>query len=168
MKRWILLILATAVVATGFFALYGPVQNLLFPTPPRVGLMRTPNSAYKYDLCTEAYAFARAASNNPYKTDYSFLDPFRKVEDTIVPRLMSYDAQTKTVSFDVDISVNHVANFHESISQVHELDGISVMLPDAQNHLQHSGIPQFIISSLGTGTIAVLDYTCPNQWVWKQ
>jgi len=42
------------------------------------------------------------------------------------------------------------------------------MLPDKQNQLQLSNVPQFIISSLnGGGLLAVLDFTCPDQWVWK-
>lgn len=144
-------------------------QRLLPPArTPHTGLFRTPNSAGKYQLCTEAYAYAHATPDNPFKTDYTFADPFRKGNDTIIPLLMDYDQQAQTVSFDVVVIVEHVATFHQSISHIHEQDGISVILPDAENRLQHSGIPQFIIGSFGTGKIAVLDYTCPEQWVWKQ
>jgi len=168
MKRWLLLALVVAAIgAVSFLVLWQPLLHWLSPAPPQAGLMRTPNSAYKYDLCTEAFAFAHATPDNPYKTDYSFTDPFRKAKDTIIPRLMDYDSRTATVNFTVEIIVNQVATFHESISQVHELDGISIILPDTKNHLQHSGVPQFIISSLGRGKLAVLEYTCPSQWVWK-
>ncbi len=167
MKRWLLSIIVIGIVLASGFVFWKPIQHVLFPTSPHSGLLRTPNSAYKYDLCTEAFAFAHADASNPYKTEYSFADPFRHSTDSITPRLMDYDASTGTVNFVVDVVVNQVATFHESISHVHELDGISVLLPDKDNHTQHSGIPQFIVSSLGTGSVAVLDFTCPNQWVWK-
>ncbi|GAC1421992.1 MAG: hypothetical protein PVS3B3_02930 [Ktedonobacteraceae bacterium] len=167
MKRWLLPVVVLGIVLASGFVFWQPIQHVLFPTSPHSGLLRTPNSAYKYDLCTEAYAFAHATPSNPYKTEYSFVDPFRHSNDSITPHLMDFDAPTGTVNFTVDVVVNRVATFHESISHVHELDGISVVLPDKENHSQHSGVPQFIVSSLGTGTIAVLDFTCPNQWVWK-
>jgi hypothetical protein len=130
-------------------------------------LARTPNSAYKYNLCTQAYAYAFAGPDNPFKTDYTFPDPFRHANDTIIPRLMGTDTRDDTVSFTVKIVVSQVAVYDETIAHVHELDGISILLPDAQDHLQRSGVPQFIVSSLNPGRLAVLDYTCPDQWVWK-
>ncbi len=130
-------------------------------------LARTPNSAYKYNLCTQAYAYAFASPDNPFKTDYTFPDPFRHANDTIIPRLMGTDTRDDTVSFNVKIVVNQVAVYNETIAHVHELDGISILLPDTQDHLQRSGVPQFIVSSLNPGRLAVLDYTCPDQWVWK-
>ncbi len=165
MKRWILLTLVVLVVAASLFVLR--LRLTASPSVPHAGLARTPNSAYKYDLCTQAYAYAFATPNNPYKTDYTFRDPFRKANDTIIPRLLGYDGRDHTVTFSVKIIINQVATFNELISHVSELDGISILLPDLQNHLQRSGVPQFIISSLGNGRIAVLDYTCPEQWVWK-
>ena len=167
MKRLLLSVMILGVVLASSFVFWKPIQGVLFPTSPHSGLLRTPNSAYKYDLCVEAYAFAHATSSNPYKTEYTFTDPFRHIDDSITPHLMDYDASTGTVNFTVDVVVNQIAVFHETIGHVHELDGISVVLPDKENHSQHSGVPQFIISSLGTGQIAVLDFTCPNQWVWK-
>ena len=167
MKRLLLSFVILGVVLASGFVFWKPIQHVLFPTSPHSGLLRTPNSAYKYDLCVEAYAFAHADSSNPYKTEYSFTDPFRHLNDSITPHLMDFDASSGTVNFTVDVVVDQVATFHESISHVHELDGISVLLPDKENHSQHSGVPQFIVSSLGTGQIAVLDFTCPNQWVWK-
>jgi hypothetical protein len=130
-------------------------------------LARTPNSAYKYNLCTQAYAYAFASPDNPFKTDYTFPDPFRHANDTIIPRLMGTDMRDDTVSFTVKIVVSQVAVYNETIGHVHELDGISILLPNAQDHLQRSGVPQFIVSSLNPGRLAVLDYTCPDQWVWK-
>jgi hypothetical protein len=168
MKRWMLFILVGIVsMSVALFALHQYLT--IFPaTPvPQSGIVRTPRSAFKYQLCTEAYAFAHATPDNPYKTDYSFRDPFRKGDDTITPRLLDYDPKTQSVNFSIDIIINNVATFHTIISPVHEQDGISVLIPDLQNHLQSSSVPQLIITSFGKGRIAVLDYTCPDQWVWK-
>lgn len=167
MKRWFLSIVIIGIVLASGFVFWTPIQHVLFPTSPHSGLLRTPNSAYKYDLCVEAFAFAHATPSNPYKTEYSFADPFRHVNDSITPHLMDFDLSTGTVNFTVDVVVNQVATFHEFINHVHELDGISILLPDKENHSQHASVPQFIVSSLGSGRIAVLDFTCPNQWVWK-
>jgi hypothetical protein len=170
MKRWLLISLIAIVIVAG---VAGTASVLLIrqhnaqAVVPHASLMRTANSAYKYNLCMEAYAFPHASASNPYKTGYSFTDPFRKVQDTITPHLLDYDASTQTVNFSIDIAVGNVATFHQMISGVHELDGISVILPDMQNTPQRSGIPQFIISSFNKGQLAVLDYTCPNEWVWK-
>jgi hypothetical protein len=165
MKRWQLFALAGIVLlSVALFALH---QYMAILPPPQSGLARMANSAFKYNLCTEAYAFAHASADNPYKTDYTFRDPFRADNDTIIPHLLDYNAQNHTVNFNVDIMISHVATFHMSIALVHELDGISILLPDKQNRLQSSTVPQFIVSSFGQGHIAVLDYTCPNQWVWK-
>ncbi len=167
MKRWFLSTMILVVVVAGGFVFWQPIHHVLFPTSPHSGLLRTPNSAYKYDLCTEAFAFAHATASNPYKTEYNFVDPYRHTNDSITPRLMDFDVAAGTVNFTVDVVINQVATFHESISHVHELDGISVLLPDKENLSHHSGVPQFIVSSLGNGRIAILDFTCPNQWVWK-
>jgi hypothetical protein len=168
MKRWVLVVLIGVVsISIILFALHQYLPMFAAPPTPRSGLMRTPDSAYKYSLCTEAYAFAHASPDNPFKTDFTFRDPFRKDNDTIIPHLLDYDARTRTVNFTVDIIIDGVATFHSSIALVHELDGLSVLLPDQHNRLQYSTVPQIIISSLGTGRVAVLDYTCSNQWVWK-
>ena len=168
MKRWqIFILVGVSLLAIVLFALHQ--YMVVFPPlpDPRSGLVRTPDSAFKYNLCTEAFAFAHASSDNPFKTDYTFRDPFRADSDTIIPHLLDYNPLTRTVNFNVDIIVSHVAVFHASIGLVHELDGISVLLPDKQNRLQSSSIPQFIVASLGQGRLAVLDYTCPDQWVWR-
>lgn len=165
MKRWLFLALVAIIILAGLFAL-----RLHFTTvsPPSTHLARTPNSAYKYNLCMQAYAWSYATPDNPYKTDYTFQDPFRKANDTIIPRLMNLNKRDNTVTFDVKITINQVTTFNDSISHVRALDGISILLPDSQNHLQRSTVPQFIISFLSTGGgLAVLDFTCPNQWVWK-
>lgn len=165
MKRWLLFgLIGVVLIGAVLFTLH---QYMAILPPPQSGLVRTPNSAFKYNLCTEAFAFAHAAPDNPYKTDYTFRDPFRADNDTIVPHLLDYNVQTQTVNFTVDIMISHVATFHASIGRVHELDGISILLPDTQNRLRSSSVPQFIVSSFGQGRIAVLDYTCPDQWVWK-
>jgi hypothetical protein len=131
-------------------------------------LARTPNSAYKYNLCTEAFAYAHAGSNNPYKTDYTFHDPFRNANDTIIPLLLDLDQRDQSVSFNVKIIVGQLDTYTDSISHVSALDGISVMLPDQHGHLQRPSIPQFIVSSLnGNGRMAILDFTCSEQWQWK-
>jgi hypothetical protein len=166
MKRRLLLLVSFIVIAGSL----GALRFYLAPHTPAAhsGLMRVANSAYKYNLCSEAYAFAFATPDNPYKTDYTFQDPFRKGEDTIIPHLLNYDAPTGTITFNVDIIINRVATFHIAISRVHALDGIYVLLPDSRNHLQHSNMPQFIVSWLGKGgDLAILDYTCPDQWTWK-
>ncbi|HEU5228501.1 MAG TPA: hypothetical protein VFU49_11875 [Ktedonobacteraceae bacterium] len=168
MKRWLLPALAIVVVSATLLVAIRQYIILTSPVPiPHSGLMRIPNSAYKYHLCTEAMAFAHALPDNPYKTDYTFRDPFRQTSDTIIPHLLDYNSQTQTVSLSVEILITQVATFHEVITQVHELDGISVILPDRQSHLYHTEIPQFILSSLNQGQPTVLDYTCPEQWVWK-
>jgi hypothetical protein len=168
MKRWMLFVLVGVVsMAVSLFALHQYLTMFATLPAPQSGLLLTPHSAFKYSLCTEAYAFAHASPDNPYKTDFTFRDPFRKDDDTLIPHLLDYDPTTQTVNFNVDIMIGRVATFHTSIALVHELDGLSVLLPDLHNHLQVSTVPQVIVSSLGTGSIAVLDYTCPNQWVWR-
>ncbi len=168
MKRWMLFVLVGVVsMIVILFALHQYLTILTLPPIPQSGLMRTPHSAFKYRLCGEAYAFAHAAPDNPYKTDFTFRDPFRKDDDTMIPHLLDYDPRTQTVNFSADLIINRVATFHFTISLVHELDGLSILLPDLHNHLQSSTVPQIIVSSLGTGRIAVLDYTCSDQWVWK-
>ena len=166
MKRWMLLAIIVVVAMAAFLALH--ISFTAHSPAPQYHLARTPNSAYKYDLCTEAFAFAFAGASNPYKTDYTFPDPFRNTSDTIIPILQNLDKHDGTVSFSVQIIVGQVATFNDSISHVRALDGISILLPDQQHHLQRSRVPQFIISYLNeNGSAAVLDYTCPQQWVWK-
>jgi hypothetical protein len=169
MRRWLLFVLIGIVLLAASLVTLHQYMTM-FPVLPAAqsGLMRTPNSAFKYNLCTEAFAFAHASPDNPFKTDYTFRDPFRADSDTIVPHLLDYNALTHTVNFTVDIIISHVATFHAAIGRVHELDGISVLLPDTHNRLQSSHVPQFIVSSFGLGRIAVLDYTCPDQWVWSR
>ena len=167
MKRFLFLALAVVVVCASGLFVFLRVDQPVLPAP-QSGLLRIPLSAYKYQLCTEAFAYAYATPDNPYKTDYEFQDPFRHTTDTITPYLQGYDATSKSVTFQVDVIIGHVSTFHLSISHVHELDGIAVVLPDLHNHSLHSTVPQFIISDFGNGSIAVLDYTCPQQWVWNK
>ncbi len=169
MKRWVLVVLVIIVLAASLLLVR---LRLVASSPvspaPGTHLTRTPHSAYKYDLCTEAYAFAHAQPGNPYKTDYTFHDPFRNANDTIIPLLMDRDLRDQTVSFTVKIIVGQLDTFIDVISHVSVLDGISVLLPDQQGHLQRPSIPQFIVSSLNPdGRIAVLDYTCSEQWHWR-
>jgi hypothetical protein len=142
-------------------------QRIALSNTPIHHLARTPYSAYKYDLCTEAIAFSHATPDNPYKTDFTFQDPFRKAKDTIIPLLWDVNRSDQTVSFQVQIIVGQLDTFTESISHVSVLDGISIMLPDQSGQLQRTTIPQFIVSSLESdGTIAILDFTCAEQWKW--
>lgn len=172
MKRWVLVALVVIVMAASLLVFR---QGLNPPSSIRQHaarlilnhLARTPNSAYKYDLCIEAFAFAHALPSNPFKTNFSFHDPFRNASDTVIPLLMDQNQQDKTVSFRVTIIVGQVATYTESISHVAVLDGISVMLPDKNGQLQHASEPQFIVSFLDTGgKTAVLDYTCSQEWRW--
>ncbi|WP_376795868.1 hypothetical protein [Thermogemmatispora sp.] len=136
--------------------------------PPHVQLVRSPNSAYKYHLCAEAYAYLRATPDNPYKTDFSFHDPFRDAQDTIIPHLVAIDASDHSLSFSITVILRQLATFEAQISHIHELDGISIQLPDRQNQLQGSSVPQFVVVAVaGPGIVAVLDYTCPQQWHWS-
>src|SRR2546421_9181743 len=128
MRRWLLLPLVMVVIAASFFVLRARLTTL---TPvARSHLSRVPNSAYKYHLCTESYAFIMATPDNPYKTDYTFRDPFRQANDTIIPRFLGFDKQGMTVSFSVKIIIDQVATYNETITKVHGLDGISVFIPD--------------------------------------
>lgn len=170
MKRWMrLLLLPLLIIVVVIASLL--VLRLRMASPsqvPRTYLARTPDSAYKYDLCTEAFAYANASPDEPHKTDYTFPDPFRKADDTIIPNLMNWNPSDNTVSFQVIIMVGQVNTFTETIAHVRVLDGISVMLPDKHNQLQRANEPQFIVSSLTTGgELAILDFTCPQQWQWK-
>jgi hypothetical protein len=172
MKRLATLALIVIVLATTLLLIrlrsnaFSSLQPKASPVP-LYHLVRTPNSAYKYDLCVEAFAFAHALPTNPFKTNYSFHDPFRNASDTIIPLLMDQDKSDRTVSFKVTIIVSQVATYIESISHVGVLDGISIMLPDKSGHLQQANEPQFIVSYLDTGGIAaVLDYTCWQEWHW--
>ena len=168
MKRWMFVVLASiAILTIALFALHQYFTLSVAPSASRPGLMLMHRSAFKYRLCTEAYAFAHAGPDNPYKTDFTFRDPFRHVEDTMIPHLLDYDARTQTVDFSVDIVIDSGKTFHNTISLVHELDGLAVLLPDLHNQLQVSSVPQVIVSSLGKGNIAVLDYTCTDQWKWR-
>ncbi|HEX6484112.1 MAG TPA: hypothetical protein VF043_35145 [Ktedonobacteraceae bacterium] len=172
MKRLATLALIVIVLATGLLLIslrlnaFSPIKPEASPVPLN-HLARTPNSAYKYDLCVEAFAFAHALPTNPFKTNYSFHDPFRNASDTIIPLLMDQDKSDNTVSFKITIIVSQVATYTESISHVVVLDGISIMLPDKQGHLQKASEPQFIVSYLDSGgKTAVLDYTCSQEWHW--
>jgi hypothetical protein len=167
-KRWILVALVLIVIAASLV-----VVRLRLAVPSSVSIVmrnhlaRTANSAFKYNLCVEAFAFAHAPADDPFKTDYTFHDPFRKADDTIIPMLMDLNPHDNTVSFSVKIIVGQVDTFTDSIAHVSVQDGISVMLPDKQNHLQRSSVPQFIVSSLNSGgSLAVLDFTCSEQWRW--
>jgi hypothetical protein len=96
MKRWAIGALIVIVLATSLLI----VRQRLTPSYSTLNLLaRTPNSAYKYNLCTEAFAYAHAGSNNPYKTDYTFHDPFRNANDTIIPLLLDMNQRDQTISF---------------------------------------------------------------------
>lgn len=171
MKRWLFLALALCVViaSVGFVLL-----RLYFAsatTPKAVShLIRVPNSAYKYHLCSEAFAFALATADNPYKTDNTFHDPFRNDSDTIIPRFLGFDIQHGSLSFSVKMIIDQVGTFDETITNIQGQDGIAILIPNTHNQLQQSSVPQFIISmpnGNNHATVAVLDYTCPEQWVWS-
>lgn len=167
MKRWLLLALAFIIVVVGVLVIHDHLTNSK-TTVYRSHLSRVPNSAYKYSLCGEAYAFAKAPVDNPYKTDFTFHDPFRQAKDTIIPRFLGFDNQTQIASFSVKIIIDQVATFNDTIAHVQGTDGISILIPNVDSQLQHSSVPQFIISlPAHGGNIAVLDYTCPDQWVWS-
>ena len=164
MRRWVLLALLLIFLVASLLIVR---QRITVPNSPIDHLARTPHSAYKYNLCTEVIAFSHAEPDNPYKTDFTFQDPFRKANDTIIPLLWDQNLSDQTVSFHVKIIVGQLDTFTESISHVSALDGISILLPDQQGHLQRPSIPQFIVSSLAkNGTVAVLDFTCVEQWKW--
>lgn len=164
MRRMAMLAFILIILAASFFILR---QRLTLSNTSFNHLTRTPNSAYKYNLCTEAFAYSHAGADNPYKTDFTFQDPFRNAKDTIIPLLWNQNLSDQTVSFNVKIIVGQLDTFTDSISHVSALDGISIMLPDQQGHLQRPSIPQFIVSSLNSnGTLAILDFTCAVQWKW--
>jgi len=163
MRRWVFFALLLIVLTASIVL----IKQRNVPTYPIQHLARTPDSAYKYNLCTEAIAYSHPAPDNPYKTDFTFQDPFRNAKDTIIPLLWDQNLSDQTVSFKVTIIVGQLDTFTESISHVAVLDGISIMLPDQQGQLQKPGIPQFIVSSLErNGTIAIIDFTCAEQWKW--
>ncbi len=166
MRRWGLLALVIIVLAASLLIVR---LRLAPPSSPVSYLALTPHSAdNKYNLCVEAFAHAHALPDDPYKTDYSFQDPFRNASDTIIPALMDLDRHDNTVSFNVQIILGQLDTFTETISHVSVLDGISLILPDKQDHLQRSSVPQFIVSSVSKdGRVAVLDFTCPDQWKWS-
>jgi hypothetical protein len=171
MKRWLLPVLALVIIAASVLVVrwsFAPPGSAL--PKVRSHLVRVPNSAYKYHLCGEAFAYRMAGPDNPFKTDETFSDPFRHLDDTIIPRFLGYEAGNNTVSFSVKLIYNRVATYNETILHVHRLDGISILIPDSQNRLQQASIPQFIISDLPLdvgGEIAVIDFTCPEQWMWS-
>jgi hypothetical protein len=167
MKRWLLFSLVLIVIVVSLLVIRSRATTAK-PVVYKSHLARIPNSAYKYDLCGEVFAFARASADNPYKTDFTFNDPFRKTKDTIIPRFLGFDNQTAIASFSVQIIIDQVATFNETISHVQARDGISILIPNVESQLQHSRIPQFIISlPPHGGNVAVLDYTCPDQWIWS-
>ena len=164
MKRWVFFALLSIFLTTSIFIIK---QRITTPPKPIYHLARTPYSAYKYNLCTEAIAYAHATPDNPYKTDFTFQDPFRNAKDTIIPLLWDQNLSDRTVSFKVKIIVGQLDTITELISHVSVLDGISIMLPNQQGQLQKPSIPQFIVSSLErNGTVAILDFTCSEQWKW--
>lgn len=163
MRHWVFFALLLIILIASILL----IKQRIVPAKPIHYLARTPNSAYKYNLCTEAIAYSHAAPDNPYKTDFTFQDPFRKAKDTIIPLLWDQNFSDQTVSFKVKIIVGQLDTFTELISHVAVLDGISIMLPDQQGQLQKPSIPQFIVSSLErNGTIAIIDFTCSAQWKW--
>ena len=164
MRRWVLLALLLTFLIMSIFVVK---QRFTISNPTVHHLAPTPFSAYKYNLCTEAIAYSHATPDNPYKTDFTFQDPFRDAKDTIIPLLWDQNLSDQTVSFKVEIIVGQLATFTESISHVAVLDGISIMLPDQHGQLQRPSIPQFIVSWLERdGTIAIIDFTCSEQWKW--
>lgn len=171
-RYWLLLgalfVLATLMAAGLTYYLESPhlVTRPPDPLPLHARLVRVPNSFAKYELCTEVYAFSQPVVDNPYKTDYSFHDPFRNEMDTITPRFMGRQAGALSASFTILVELRHVGKYYLTISNVQEKDGIGLLLPDAQNHLQAGTVPIFIVSGESSG-VAVLDYTCPFQWNWK-
>jgi hypothetical protein len=174
-QRWqlglLLVPLAAALLLVGVLVLIhqlGPSLASRRLPSPRVQLVRSPNSAYKYHLCAEAYAYLRATPANPYKTDFTFQDPFRNAQDTIIPHFVAIDAYDHSLSFSVTVILRQLATVEATISHVHELDGISVQLPDRANQLQEPSVPQFVVVAIAEpGNVAVLDYTCPQQWHWS-
>lgn len=170
MRRWLLFSLVLLVIFSGIAVVAVRVYVAYHPVRVRSpSLARVPNSAYKYMLCEEAFAYSPAYQNSPYGTDDSFQDPFRHVKDTITPHFLGFDWRNSSVSFSIDLMIGQVATYHQTITHVQSLDGIAVLLPDNQNRLQHTSIPQFIVSSIqgaGADSMAVIDYTCPEQWVW--
>ena len=83
MRRWVFFALLLIVLTASIVL----VKQRTTPTNPIFHLARTPYSAYKYNLCTEAIAYSHATPDNPYKTDFTFQDPFRNAKDTIIPLL---------------------------------------------------------------------------------
>ena len=90
MRRWVFFALLLIVLAASLFIIR---QKITVPGSPINHLVRTPDSAYKYNLCTEAIAYSHATPDNPYKTDFTFQDPFRKAKDTIIPLLWDQNSQ---------------------------------------------------------------------------
>src|SRR5437660_3191792 len=107
MKKWLLLSLVLIVVVVSILVIRGRLDT---PKPVVYGslLVRVPNSAYKYSLCSEAFSFAKAPANNPYKTDFTFHDPFRKAMDTIIPRFLVYANLIHIVSLSLELIINQV------------------------------------------------------------
>ncbi len=137
-------------------------------TPARAQLIRMPGSVAQYDLCSEVFAYVQGTAVLPFKTDYTFHDPFQDVTDTITPMFLGMNQQDQSVTFQVRIDIGHQNMYIETIGHLHENDGIAVLLPDPNNNLQAPRAPQFILTSLGgSGRIAILDYTCPEQWKWQ-
>src|SRR5437899_1873988 len=132
MKRWFLLALMPLVLLVVAASIFVVRTRFAVATPvpmAKFHLLRVPNSAYKYHLCTEAYSFAIAPVDNPYKTDQTFRDPFRHADDTIIPRFLGFDPQTNAVSFSVKIIIGQIATFNETIRHIHGEDGIAILIP---------------------------------------
>ncbi|GHO43174.1 hypothetical protein KSX_13370 [Ktedonospora formicarum] len=165
MRRWLFLALTLSLaIIVGVFGLRTYVSRVISPPQPVLKVMA--KSLYKYEMCAQAYAFAYADASNPYKTDYTFADPFRKARDTIIPHMLDYNPQTRTVNFSVDVIIPEVNTYHLPLAGVHEEDGVFVLLPDQGQHLQRTQMPQFILASLLHGRVAIVNYTCPQKWSW--
>jgi hypothetical protein len=175
MKRRVLSALIILVVIgaalTGGILIRTHLNSASSVSIPASHLFRTPHSAYRYQLCEEAYAYEMPnAAESPYKTDDTFPDPFRQSSDTIVPSFLGFDWRVNAISFNVKIEIGQVATYTETIKNIQRLDGISIMLPDTHNRLQRSSVPQFIVSDIEGSSgqyMAILDYTCPYQWRWS-
>ena len=172
MRRWFLVAAAVLLVAVLLSSVLivrsRNVQKSVTAQPVKPSLFRTPNSAYKYHLCSESYAFIIAPLDNPYGTDFTFPDPFRKANDKVITQFAGYDRDDTGATFHMKVIMDTLATFDLAISHVQGLDGISIQIPDTHNHLQRPSVPQLIIIMMSRGqNVIVLDYTCPDQWVWQ-
>ncbi len=168
MKRWMLAILVMLVVVmvVGVFV-FRFAQAKLAPPPILSHLARAPNQAFKFDLCLEAYTADFIGADPSYKTNFTFRDPFRSADDTIIPTITNWNSSERTASFQVVIIIGQIQTFRETIAHVSAMDGIYIILPDTQNLLQRANEPQFLVSAINVaGSAAILDYTCSQDWRW--